>query len=230
MTAAIDTQTTEPTRQLTSETATNAATPSGPVVTLKRRQIDAVLIGFGAVATVVFAVAGGLLAWGNSFSGDYVHKELASQNISFPSADALTSQGRTDLLGFAGQKLTTGDGAEAYASFINGHLQKIADGATYADLGATETAAKAEVTAAVAAGQPQATVDALQVKADAITTNRNTLFKGETLRGLLLSAFAWSRVGAIAGIAAIAAFIAAGIMAILVGLGLVHHRRTPNTA
>ena len=55
------------------------------------------------------------------------------------------------------------------------------------------------MTAAVAAGQPQAQVDALQAKADAITDNRNTLFKGETLRGLLLSAYAWSTVGMIAG-------------------------------
>ena len=80
------------------------------------------------------------------------------------------------------------------------------------------------------AGKPQADVDALQVKADDITGQRNTLFKGETLRGLLLSAYAWSTVGTIAGIAAIGAFIAAGMMAILVGLGLVHLRRTPKTA
>ncbi len=228
MTAAIVTP--PPTIQPDASTTSDTATTAAPVVALKRRQIDAVLIGFGIVVTVVFAVAGGLLTWGNSFSGDYVHKELASQNISFPSAAELTSEGRTDLLGFAGQQLTTGDGAEAYASFINGHLQKIAGGATFADLGATEGAAKADVTAAVAAGQPQASIDALQVKADAITANRNTLFKGETLRGLLLSAYAWSTVGTIAGIAAIGAFIAAGLTSILVGLGIIHHRRTAKTA
>ena len=70
----------------------------------------------------------------------------------------------------------------------------------------------------------------LQATADEISGQRNSLFKGETLRGLLLSAYAWSTVGMIAGIAAIGAFIAAGIMAILVGLGVVHHRRTPKTA
>ena len=65
--------------------------------------------------------------------------------------------------------------------------------------------------------------------ADVISAQRNSLFKGETLRGLLLSAYAWSTVGMIAGIAAIGAFIAAGLMAILVALGVVHHRRTPKT-
>jgi hypothetical protein len=208
----------------------NATSPVAPTVALKRRTIDSVLIGFGVVAMAAFAVAGGLLSWGHSFSTDYVTKELSSQNISFPSADALTKEGRTDLIKFADQKLDTGTEAQGYASFINGHLQKIAGGATYADLGATEGAAKADVKTAVEAGKPQATIDELQTKADGITGQRNTLFKGETLRGLLLSAYAWSTVGTIAGYAAFGAFIAAAIMAVLIGLGVIHHRRTPKSA
>jgi len=201
-----------------------------PVVALSRRTIDSVLIGFGAVATAAFVVAGGLLMWGHNFSSDYVGDELSSQNISFPSAADLTEEGRTDLLQYANQQLDTGTEAEAYASFIDGHLVGIADGATYADLGAPESAAKAEVAAAVDAGRPQAEIDTLQADADAISGQRNSLFKGETLRGLLLSAYAWSTVGTIAGIAAIGAFVAAGLMAILVALGIVHQRRTHTTA
>ena len=201
-----------------------------PVVALKRRSIDAVLIGFGAVAIVVFLVAGGLLTWGYRFSDDYVSTELSSQNIAFPTAEALNEEGRTDLLSFAGNRVDTGKEAEAYASFINGHLEGIADGATYADLGATESAAKDAVTAAVAAGQSQAQIDELQATADGVAGQRNSLFKGETLRGLLLSAYAWSTVGTIAGIAAIGAFLAAAMMSVLVVLGVVHHRRTPKTA
>lgn len=207
--------------------ATSVATP---VVALKRRMIDSVLIGFGVVATVVFAVAGGLLAWGNSFASDYVGKELSSQNITFPSAAALTEGGRSDLVEFADQRLDTGKEAQAYASYINGHLADVADGATYADLGKPESAAKADVKAAVEAGEPQAKIDELQATADGVSAQRNTLFKGETLRGLLLSAYAWSTVGMIAGIAAIVAFAAAAVMLVLVGLGVVHHRRTPKTA
>ncbi len=209
---------------------TPGSTPTTPVVALPRRTIDAVLIGFGAVAMVVFLVAGILLTWGNNFSNDYVKRELSSQNISFPDAAALTEEGRTDLLGFAGQRLTTGDQAEGYASYINGHLQKIADGATFADLGTPERAANAAVTEAVAAGAPPEQIDALKATAAGISGQRNTLFKGETLRGLLLSAYAWSTVGTIAGIAAIGAFLAAAVMAILVVLGVVHHRRTAKTA
>lgn len=201
-----------------------------PVVALKRRTIDTVLISVGIVAAVVFAVAGALLTWGANFASDYVGDELSSQNITFPSAADLTEEGRTDLVKFADQKVNTGEEAEGYASFIDGHLEGIAGGATYADLGAVESAAKADVKAAVDAGQPQATIDELQGEADAVTGQRNSLFKGETLRGLLLSAYAWSTVGMIAGIAAIGAFIAAAIMAILSVLGVIHHRRTPKTA
>ena len=196
------------------------------MVAVKRRTIDSILIAAGAVATLVLATSGGLLTWGHNFSSDYVHNELSSQHISFPTTAGLAAEGRSDLDAFAGQKLDSGDGAQAYASYINGHLAKIGAGATYADLGAPETAANAAVTAATAAGQSPADVAALQAKATAITNTRNTLL-GETLRGLLLSAYAWSTVGTIAGIAAIGAFIAAAIMAVLVVLGLIHHRRTP---
>lgn len=201
----------------------------GPVA-LKRRTIDSILIGFGVVAMAAFAVAGGLLTWGHNFSSDYVTKELSSQNISFPSAEALTKGDRADLLQFAGQKVDTGAEAQGYASFINGHLAAIGGGATYADLGAPESAAKADVAAAVKAGKSTTEVATLQAKADGITAQRNTMFKGETLRGLLLSAYAWSTVGSIAGYAALGAFIAAAIMLVLIGLGVVHQRRTPKTA
>jgi len=209
---------------------TPVAAPSPDAVVVKRRTIDSVLIGFGVVATAAFAVAGALLTWGHNFADDYVTRELSSQHITFPSADDLTKEGRTDLVKFADHKLDTGKEAEGYASFINGHLAKIADGATYADLGAPESAAKADVKAAVEAGKPQATITELQAKADGITAQRNTLFKGETLRGLLLSAYAWSTVGMIAGFAALGAWIAAAVMAVLVVLGFIHHRKAVKTA
>ncbi len=204
-------------------TASIDASPT--VVAVNRRLIDGVLIGAGILAVLVLLVSAGLLTWGNRFSADYVGKELSSQNITFPSADALTGQGRDDLVKYADQNLNTGKEAEAYASYINGHLQGIADGATYADLGAVESAAKADVQTAVDAGQSQAQIDELQATASGVTAQRDSLFKGETLRGLLLSAYAWSTVGMIAGIAAIAAYLAAFLMAVLVILGLVHRRR-----
>ena len=200
-----------------------------PVVAVRRRTIDKIMIGIGVVATGAFVVAGSLLAYGANFSDDYVHDELSSQNISFPDAESLNGEGRADLVKYAGEQVTTGPQAEAYASFIDGHLEGIADGQTFADLGAVERAANEAVTEAVDNGQPQATVDELQAKADGVTAQRDSLFRGETLRGLLLTAFAWSTVGMIAGYAAIGAFIAAAMMAVLVVLGFVHLRRTHAT-
>jgi hypothetical protein len=200
-------------------------TTDEPVAVLKRRTIDSILIASGAVLTVALLVAGALLTWGSSFAADYVDDELSSQNITFPPAADLREEGRTDLLGYAGRDVDSGNEAEAYASFINGHLQGIAGGQTYADLGGPEREAKAAVDAAVAKGADEATVAELQGKADEITGQRNTLFKGETLRGLLLTAFAWSTVGEIAGYAAIAAFVAGGVMLVLVLLGMRHHHK-----
>ena len=206
-------------------TDTRHTTPIEPTVALKRRTIDTVFVGVGAVLVMVLVVAGGLLTWGANFSKDYVNDELSSQNIAFPPAAALEEEGRTDLLPFAGHAVNTGPEAEAYASFINGHLEGIADGATYADLGDTERAASTAVETATADGASATEIAKLQGEADAISGQRNTLFKGETLRGLLLSAFAWSTVGRIAGIAAFAAFAAAGVMLVLVALGLRHHHK-----
>lgn len=196
-----------------------------PVIALRRRTIDSVLIAFGAVLTAALVVAGSLLTWGADFAGDYVEDELSSQRITFPSAAELREEGRTDLLEYAGETLDTGPEAEAYASFIDGHLQDIAGGATYAELGGPESAAKSAVKEATAGGADPATIAQLQGKADAMTGQRNTLFKGETLRGLLLTAFAWSTVGRIAGYAAFGAFLAGAVMLVLVLLGLRHHHK-----
>ena len=201
-----------------------------PVVALPRRTIDKLLVSVGALMTVVLVVAGGLLRWGNDFAADYVERELSSQNIFFPDEEGLLAEGRTDLLDRAGTQVVDGDDAEAYASYIDGHLDGIADGATYADLGKVETAAKQAVADAKANGASDEEVASLQAELDKVTGQRNTLFKGETLRGLLLSTYAWSTVGKIAGIAAVVSFAGAAVMAVLVVAGLVHLRRSNRTA
>ena len=85
--------------------------------------------------------------------------------------------------------------SSAYASFINGHLQDIAGGAIYADLGAVESAAEADIQTAIDAGQSQTQIDELQATASGITSRRDPQFIGETMRDLLLSAYAWSIAG-----------------------------------
>jgi hypothetical protein len=108
---------------------------------------------------------------------------------------------------YGGQQLTTGAQSEVYAGhFIASHLKVIGGDKTYAQLSAEAIAHPGNATLAA------------QV---------NTVFEGETLRGLLLNAYALATMGTIA---AIAAFIAAAVMLILSGLGLMHSRRTsPDT-
>jgi hypothetical protein len=191
---------------------------------LHRRTVDKVLIGLGMVVAIVFAAAGGLLTWGANFAEDYVHDELSSQNVTFPDAAALREEGRDDLVGYAGQQVTTGSEAEAYASYIQGHLEGIADGQTYSqidDRGAAEAVVEARE-----AGASEAEIAELQATADQLKGQRDSLFRGETLRGLLLTSYAWATIGTIAGIAAYVAFAGAALVAALVIAGLVHMRRS----
>lgn len=210
----------------------SAETPSGetpsvdtPVVAVNRRRIDQVLVGVGIVLTAALAVAGALLMWGANFSHDYVHDELSSQQIFFPSAEQLEGEDRDDLVSYAEQQVTTGKQAEQYASYIGGHLKEVAGGLTYAELGGPEREARTAVTEAQEAGASEEDIATLQDELDTISNQRNTLFKGETLRGLLLSSYAWDTVGTVARIAAIAAWIAAAAMLVLVVLGFGHMRR-----
>jgi hypothetical protein len=206
-----------------------AGGPVDDVITIHRRTVDTLLILTGVVVAAVLVVAGALLTWGSNFAEDYVSDELTAQNIFFPDQAALEEDGRADLVKYAGEQVTTGAEAEAYASFIDGHLADIAEGATYADLGGPEREANAAVTEAQESGADEATVAELQANADEISGQRQSLFRGETLRGLLLSTFAWSTIGRIAGIAAVVAFVAAAVMIVLVVLGLIHRRRTATT-
>jgi hypothetical protein len=199
--------------------------PEDQPIKLTRRTIDHVLVWTGVVITAVLAVAGGLLTWGSNFADDYVSDELAAQNITFPDAENLSGQGRDDLVKYAGEQVTTGKQAEAYASYIKGHIEGIADGMTYAELGGPERAAEAAVNEAIANGASAEEITALEEEAAAISEQRESIFRGEMLRGTLLSTFAWSTVGQIAGIAAIAAFVAAGLMLVLVVAGVIHLRR-----
>jgi hypothetical protein len=179
---------------------------------MKRRTFDILIASAGLFLALTLIVAGGLLTWAHSFIGNEVHTQLAAQQIFFPPANskAVAAPEFAAMRQYGGQQLTTGAQAEVYADhFIANHLKEIGGGKTYAQLSAEAIA------------QPKNTVLAGEVA---------TVFKGETLRGLLLNAYAFGTMATIAGIAAIAAFIAAAVMLILSGLGLVHARRSdPDT-
>jgi hypothetical protein len=167
----------------------------------------------------VLLVAGGLLLWGAHFANSNVHDQLAAQKIFFPpkGSPALASPEIGPYLNkYAGQQLVTGPQAQAYADhFIAVHLSEVAGGQTYAQV-------SNQVVALTASNpnSPQLTT---------LKAQQATLFQGETLRGLLLSAYAFWKIGQIAGIASIASFCLAAVMAVLAGLGVWHLRKVSPT-
>jgi hypothetical protein len=152
----------------------------------------------------IFSFAAGFLFWANSFSHGQVGDQLTAQNITFPAvgspgfdAKSLGTAQYDDMVQYAGQPLTTGPQAQAYANdYINVHLQHVAGGQTYS-----------QVSGALIAEQAKPTPNAKTVAT--LTGQRTTLFMGETLRGLLLNAYRWWQVGQYAFYAAIGMVIAA---------------------
>jgi hypothetical protein len=174
---------------------------------MKRRSFDVLVGTIGLFLAAVLVVAGSLLTWAHTFVDNEVHTQLAAQKIFFPpkGSPAIAGPEYKQVRQYAGQQLTTGAQAQVYADhFIAVHLKEAGGDQTYAQL-----SAKAQA-------NPDDTKLAGQVA---------TMFKGETLRGLLLNAYAFGTMGLIAGIAAIAAFAAAGVLALLSILGLWHGRR-----
>jgi hypothetical protein len=111
---------------------------------------------------------------------------------------------------YAGQQLTSGVQAKAYADhFILVHLRSMTGGKTYAEM------------SALAQKSPDDTKLAGQVQ---------TVFRGETLRGLLLNAYAFGTMATVAGIAAWVALGGGGLLLLFGILGMVHARRTPADA
>jgi hypothetical protein len=183
---------------------------------MRRKPLDMLLTMGGAVLMLMLLTAGTLGLWGYNFANSNVHNQLAQQAITFPPKAAfahpkagteITPSMVATVEPFAGQPLVTGQQAEVYANdFIAQHLNEIGGGQTYSQLSA---AAQADPTNTVLAGKVA------------------TVFKGTTLRGLLLEAYAFSTFGQIALFASIISFVLAGIMLVLTLFGLVHIRRVP---
>ena len=168
---------------------------------MNRSSWDKIVSGAGAVIAVVLIALGAMAIYGGNFGQQNVRDRLEPQNIAFPPAEAMTPQERAEIGEFAGQKVENGVQAEAFSRYIGGHLEGINDGATYSE---TSAAAREE-------GIDPDVAAELQGKAD-------TLFKGETLRSILLNAYGWWTVATIAlwaGIAMVIAGLLIGIFSIL---------------
>jgi hypothetical protein len=199
---------------------------------MKRRTLD-LFFSVGGVAIAGLLLILGLVMTSNAnFANDYVTDQLSQQHITFKTVDTLTDEEKqsANLVKYAGQPLTTGKQAEVYANeFIGLHVRNTANanGMTYAELGVPQSELRAKVAAAQKANDPA--LPDLQKQLADITAARETLFKGETLRGLLLTSFGFSEMGAKAEQAATVAYIAAAILALLSVAGLAHAAKTPKT-
>jgi hypothetical protein len=182
---------------------------------MSRKAFDKLTSAGGIVTVVVLLVAGGLLTWGHSFVNSNVHSQLAQQQIYFPPQAAFAhakagTEITPSMVGpvsqYAGQQLTTGAQAQVYANdFIAVHLSQMPYHGLYS-----------KISQAALANPKNTQLEGLV----------QTSFRGTTLRGLLLEAYAFSKIGSIMLIGAIASFALAAIMALLVGLGVAHARRT----
>ena len=185
---------------------------------MRRKVFDVLVSTGGGIVVVVLVVAGALALWGHSVATSNVHNQLAQQQIFFPPATAFAhAKAGTEITPsmipylekYAGQQLLTGAQAKAYANhFIAVHLSEMPYAGVYSKVSAASMAKPADA---------------------ALAAEVQTVFRGTTLRGLLLEAYGFSTFGVIAMWAAITSFILAGLMAFLVGFGLWHSRRVPVT-
>jgi hypothetical protein len=182
---------------------------------MSRRAFDKLTSAGGIVAVLVLLVAGALLTWGHSFVNSNVHSQLAQQQVYFPPKAAfahpkagteITPSMIPSVSQYAGQQLLTGAQAKTYAdNFIAVHLSEMPYRGVYS-----------KISAAALANPKNTQLQGLV----------QTSFRGTTLRGLLLEAYAFSKIGQIMLWGAVASFALALVMAVLVGLGLAHARRT----
>src|SRR5437763_108832 len=180
---------------------------------MRRKTFDALLATGGLVVALILLVAGILGVWAHSFANNNVHDQLAQQKISFPPVAGIAAQHNAEITKYvtpyAGQQVTSGRQAQVFADhYIKVHLNEAAGGQTY-----SQVSAKFLTMKPTDPGYAQ------------VAQTRQTLFMGETLRGMLLNAYAFWKMGQIALIAAVASFITAGVMLLLAALGFWHLRR-----
>jgi hypothetical protein len=211
--------------------------PEPEDVTVKRRTLD-IMFSIGGVAFAALLLVFGFVMQGQAdFATTYVHDQLAEQKIFFtPSANLSEEEAQSACLveygtpsDQAARQMLTGKQAECYANdYIGLHLAAATGGMSYAELGGPQRELRTKVADAEAANDP-ALAD-LQAQLAAVDGQRDTAFRGETLRGLLLTTYGFSILGDKAALAATVAFIGGAVLALLSIAGFIHAFTTPKSA
>jgi hypothetical protein len=176
---------------------------------MQRRTFDLLVSVAGMMIVVALVVAGFIFKANADFARDNVSKQLTSQHISFPPASALSAEEKEQpgVVKYAGQQVTTGDQAEVFANqYIGLHLKSALGGKTYSELSSESRANP---------GNKE-----LEGKVQ-------TAFRGETLRGMLLTTYAFWTLGEKAQQASMVFFAGAAGLLLLSLIGLWHYARTP---
>jgi hypothetical protein len=175
---------------------------------MERKTWDTLISGAGLVIAVILVVVGALAIYGGNFGQQNVQERLEPQNITFPPAEAMSPEELDEVGEYAGQQVVNGNQAEAFSRYIGLHLTEVNEGQTYSQ---TSAAAREE-------GIDPDLAAELQGKAD-------TLFKGEALRSILLNAYGWWTVAALAEWIGWGMVVAGVVLGILAILGFMHARR-----
>jgi hypothetical protein len=189
---------------------------------MNRKTFDKLASIIGLVLSAVLIGAGALLMFGGNFALGQVEEQLVSQKVTFPTADKLASLPEEDRLAmekYAGQEMTTGDQAYTYANhYIKVHMAGVADGKVYEEVSGEFLAKSAQL-------KENPTDTALAAEVAKLGGQRQTLFMGSTLVGLLGYAYAFSVIGTVALYASYVAFAAGIGFLILAILGFAHLRK-----
>ena len=190
---------------------------------MNRKNFDKIVTTVGFGLTVFLFVAAGLLNWGANFAADSVSSQLENQNISFPAVDGMPATTKDQLTKWAGMAVTTGPMAKDFSDLYIWEHMKASSIATVG-----KPATYSEVSGMYLGLVRGGSTDTAQIAK--LGDLRQTLFMGNTLRGMLLEAYAFGTMGVIAGYGAIAALVGGLVMLLLSFAGLLHIRRTPDSA
>jgi hypothetical protein len=190
---------------------------------MKRRTFDKMVSFVGLGFAVLLFIFAGLLNYGASFANDNVQSQLENQNIAFPGEEGLPANTKDQLMKWAGMQVVTGEMAKGYSDlYILEHMNASAA----AVMG--KPATYSEVSGAYMGLVKGGSTDTAKIAA--LGDLRQTLFMGNTLRGMLLQAYAFGMFGAIAGYAALASLLGGLLFLLLSIAGFAHIRRTPEDA
>jgi hypothetical protein len=197
---------------------------------MRRRTLDIVFSVGGVLLAVLLLLMGLVLKNQADFANDYVKNQLTEQKITFTPVAGLTPEEKKAvcIVDNAGKALTTGKQAECYANFYIGlHVSEINGGKTYSESSGAARELQAKADAAIKANPTDPAALALAAQAKAASGKVDSLFRGETLRGLLLTSYGFSIFGERAQQAAWVCFAAALVLFLASIAGFVHAFRTP---